>query len=119
MIQRGWRDDTESPERPKRLQASSLPPWPPSHRQQRKRPEDAPTSLHLAEQLGRAAFARGQLLERLAPAGSVGCRRAQQFAQLRGSARIESAPRATRQTRDLAERLFGSLVMSLLEHEHG
>src|ERR1700743_2531365 len=75
-------------------------------------------SLYLPEQFGGATPGFRRLPQRLAYAGGVGRCRAQQFAQLRRGARIEPAPCAPRQTRDLPERLLGNRVVPFLEDEY-
>ena len=45
------------------------------------------------------------------------CRRTQQLTQLRGRARIETAPRTAREARDLAIRRLGDCVVAFLKHE--
>src|SRR5438045_1660569 len=72
-------------------------------------------SLHLAQQQARAAALRQP--QRLASACGIGCRRPQQLTQLRRGARIEPAPSAAGQPRDLAECLFGHGIVAFLEHE--
>src|ERR1700749_4945374 len=74
-------------------------------------------SLYLPEQFGGATSGFRQLPQRLASAGGVGRRRAQQFAQLRRGARIDPAPCAPRQTRDPPELLLAHRVVPFREHE--
>ena len=60
-----------------------------------------------AKQFGGTGSCLRQPKQRLAPAGGIGRRGAQQLAQLGCCAGIESAPRTAGQARDLAERLLG------------
>ena len=74
--------------------------------------------LSCASRRARTGVARRQRGERLLAAGGIGCDRAQQFAQLRGRADIETAIGAARQPRDLAIGVLGDRVVAFLEHEH-